>query len=545
MRKKQENQISLKFIFFLLFVVLVIIFYISQPNNNKKINKTKTFEEMLEYSSASSYGYIKKENKEELENKKQNTNAQNNSKETKKIYINQEDSYIESSVPLSNKDYDKLLDMLSQYPAKSIDSARNIVNKLLVYKGYPENCIRVISSDIDQSRSKTEGNYQVANFNFNSGNMYISSKMLYELDTKVLIAILAHELDHFDKLAKVCKYLGVDQFEQLFEENNIKNIDKSFWHRVSAMATNEKDFNGKYYADALKRFITQNDLELTSSYSDFYRISENIRNPLEISAYEESDYVYKHFGIKIQDGPMKILTKTFNEVDWAIYNVISKDPIIKDERIAIFDYFFIEAILTKFPELYREYNICQNQKDGDMTYFWLVFENSVKSFYQKGQMDNDTYRKILSLLELTKAKVGQGITNKEIATALKYKINTLKSNLVYPNAIDNLEKTTISYLKYIKYKNIVDPEQELKCILTLINIENKITTISGNRNVSLYYINIPESLRKIYGITDKKQLFVYIYNNQSFRSKIKQNQTESDLLKELLEKNILDIRING
>ncbi len=544
MRRRKENNISLKFVFFLLAILSVIIFYISQPSYNKNINKAKTFEEMLEYSNSDKY-FKKKEEQETRKNISQPNNIQYETKyniDTETQYTLQEE---ENIVPnRTAEDYNRLLDFLSDYPAKNINSARNIVNKLLVYKGYPQNILRVIPNDIDQSKAKTQGNYLVANFDFNTGNLYISSKMLYELDTKILIAILAHELDHFDKLAKICKYMGIKQFEQLFKDNNIKYIDTSFWSRVSEYA-DTKSFNGKYYQEALKRFITQNNIELTSSYSDFYRLSENMRNPLEISAYEESDYVYKYFNIKIQDGPMKILTQKFNDVDWAIYNTISKDSYVKDERIAIFDYFFLEAIIKNFPDFKQEYTICQNQRNGDLTRFWLAFENSVKSFYQKGQMDNDTYIKMLTLLNTTEELVKKGIKDNEIATALKYKINTLASNLVYPNAIKNLEKTIINYLKYIQEKNIQDPKQELKCILTLINIENEIFTTNKENKFSLYYIKIPESLEKIYKISNKKQMYIYIYNNSEFKSLKKQNQSEQELLQELLEKNILDVKVSG
>ena len=538
MYNRKENHISLKFIFFLLVIFSIIIYYISQPSGNQNVNKTKTFEEMLEYSNATSYPTKKDITEKELKNSVEIKNNRS-TQQISKVYKNKEEVVTAKN---TEADYNKILDIISQYPAKSIDSARNIVNRLLVYKGYPQNCIRVIPSDIDQSKSKTEGNYMVANFDFNTGNLYISSKMLYELDTKKLIAVLAHELDHFDKLAKICKYMGITEFEQLFKDNNIKYIDTSFWKRVATYA-NTENFNGKFYQEALTRFLTQNNLELTSSYSDFYRLSENMRNPLEISAYEESDYVYKYFNIEIKDGPMKVLTKTFNDVDWEIYNTISKNEYVKDERIAIFDYFFLEAILKTFPDLKTEYNICQNQKNGDLTYFWLTFENSVKSFYQKGKMDNNTYIKMLNLLKTTEEEVKKGITDNEIATALKYKINTLSSNLVYPNVLDNLKKTTISYLKYTKEKNIQDSEQELRSIITLINIENEIFTTSTNKNISLYYIKIPEILTKIYGIKEKKKFLVYIYNNEAFKAQKNSNQTEQELLQELIEKNILNIRI--
>lgn len=537
MRRKQEQPISLKFICFLLISFLVIVIYISSPNEIKKPKKDKTFEEMLEYSN------LKQENKNGL---------QTNTITQKGTYIKQEEDTqlqnstfskvtIQKQITKNEQDYYKLLDKLAEYPAKSIGSVNNIVNDLLLYKGYPQNTVKVIATDIDQSKAKTNGHYMVANFDFNTGNLLISSKILYELDTKRLIAILAHELDHFDKLAKVCKYMGVNEFKQLFYDNNIKNIDTTFWANASRNA-DIKGFESETYKTALKRFITQNNLELSSSYSDFYRLSENMRNPLEISAYAESDKVYNYFNIPIIEGPIKILTKKFNDVDWAIYNTISKNTLIKDERIAIFDYFFMKAILTKYPEYKHQFDICVNQKDGDLTSFWLAFENGASSFYKKGTMDTATYQKMLSLLNQTENEIKAGITNEEIANALKYKINTLNSNIVYPNAEKNLKKTIINYLKYIKEQNVNDEAQELKCILILICMENELYT-NNEKQISLYYIKMPEILNNIYNIQHKKQKYLFIYNNKAFKEKLTSGMTEQALLTELIEKNRINSRI--
>ncbi len=537
MRRKQEQPISLKFICFLLISFLTIVIYVSSPNEIKKPKKDKTFEEMLEYSN------YKQENKnadKEINIKSQSTDINQEEEIQVQVPIISA-STINKQITNNVQDYYNLLDKLAEYPAKSLGSVNNIVNALLLYKGYPQNTVKVIATDIDQSKAKTDGHYMVANFDFNTGNLIISSKMLYELDTKMLIAILAHELDHFDKLAKVCKYMGVNEFKKLFYDNNIKNIDTTFWTNAASCA-DIKGFEAETYKTALKRFITQNNLELSSSYSDFYRLSENMRNPLEISAYAESDRVYNHFSIPIIEGPIKVLTKKFNDVDWAIYNTISKNSLIKDERIAIFDYFFMKAILTKYPEFKYQFDICINQKNGDLTSFWLAFENGASSFYQKGTMDSATYKKMLSLLNQTENEIKSGITNEEIANALKYKINTLNSNLVYPNAEKNLKKTIINYLKFIQEQNVNDAEQELKCILILICLENELYT-NNEKQISLYYIKMPEILNNIYNIQHKKQKYLFIYNNKAFKEKLTSGITEQALLTELIEKNRINSRI--
>ena len=81
----------------------------------------------------------------------------------------------------------------------------------------------------------------------------------------------------------------------------------------------------------------------------------------------------------------------------------------------------------------------------------------------------------------------------QASAALKYKTNTLISNLVYPKAEENLEKTALNYLTFIKENNITDEKQELKCIITLICIYNKLYK-NNNTDITLYYIKIPEQL---------------------------------------------------
>jgi len=519
----------------------VFIFYLTTPNNLKKINKNKTFNELLEYT-----------NKSPIKNsaKQETTNSENSENEygiPASIVLN--DTEIIPQTPnitkktqiYTTEEYNQLLDTLAQYPARNLTSVVSIVNKLLKLKGYPENTIRVVLKDINQDRSKTQGNYLVANFDFVTGDMNISSQALLSLDNKVVIAIIAHELDHFDKLAKVCKYMGLNNFNNLFEENNINNLNTTFWKKASQNA-DTNNFDAEMYKDALKRFITQNDIELTSSYSDFYRLSENMRNPLEISAYEVSDYIYNYYKIQITDGPMKKMTQAFNNVDWAIYNIISKDKLIKNERIALFDYFFLQAILSKFPVFETTYNNCIIQKDGDLTDFWLNFENSQKSFYQRGKMDNKTYAAMFSLLSETENQIKKGITPQQIADAMKFKINTLCSNLVYPNALNNLKNTALNYLKYIKQENISDPQQELKCILILICIENELYKQNANKPVSLYYVKIPNELTQIYNINKNKK-YLFIYNNSAFKAKMKYFPNEQTLLADLLEQSRLNNKI--
>ncbi len=538
MKNNQDKPIPISLVLFVITVSVLIFLYLKHPVDTK-LDKAKTFEEQLEFSNH--------------ENERHNKAGSPNEKTSKVIYVNndlkipQAVPTIEVQPPVQSQtrgflDYNHLLDELKNYQTKSESSVQIVVNKLLEFKGYPAGIVRVVATEIDQSKAKMQDNYMVANFDFSSGNLKISPKMLFELDNKMLIAILAHELDHFDKLANTCKSMGVVNFRQLFKDNGIP-IDENFWTRATLYAK-DANFDANLYQDALKRFITQNDVERTSSYADFYRLSETMRNPLETSAYKESDFVYNYYGIKMTEGPIKRLTKKFNDVDWAIYNLTQKDKYIENERVALFDYFFSQAIINKLPQFKKEYENCIKYNDGDLTKFWLAYEKSMSSFYQKGTMSDETYNTIYSLLTETEEQTKKALSKQQIEQAIKFKINTLSSNLVYHSAEKNLRLFLIDYLKYIKANGIEDNPQELKSIIKLLCMDNKLYTSDKNKEISLHDLTIPSELKEIYGLGEsKKGKFLFIYNNPEFQRLKNENISEQQLLINLINQNRIDLRV--
>ena len=538
MQNNQDKPIPISLILFVMFISILIFLYLKHPVETK-LDKAKTFEEQLEFSTP--------------ENVKTSENATSKENTSKVIYVNNDLNIPPSvpavenlpSIPSQTKvspSYNSLLDELKNYQTKTESEVQVVVNKLLEFKGYPAGIVKVVATEIDQSKAKMQDNYMVANFDFSSGNLKISPKMMYELDNKVLIAILAHELDHFDKLANTCKSMGVTNFKQLFKDNGIP-IDENFWSRATLYAK-DTNFNAELYKDALKRFITQNDVERTSSYADLYRLSETMRNPLEASAYNASDNVYNYYRINMTEGPIKRLTKKFNEVDWAIYNITQKDKSIEKERVALFDYFFSQAIITKLPQYKKEYENCIRYNDGDLTKFWLAYEKSMSSFYQKGTMSNETYNTIYSLLSETEEQTKKPLSKQQIAQAMKFKINTLSSNLVYHTAEKNLRLFLVDYLKYIKANSIEDYSQELKCIAKLLCLENKLYMNNTNKGFSLYDLVIPAELKEIYGLEDsKKGKFKFIYSNSEFQKMKKEGVSDQQFLTDLINQNRIDLRV--
>lgn len=536
--KKKETPIPKLPLLFVVVIFLTMLFYATSPNQIKQIEKSKTFEEKLRYTNKTPANLKADKEIKEIQTRFSSEESSYGKEFSNKEEITQENSQIS---------YEKLLDTLRKYPIQSTLSINGIVNQLLMYKGYPRNLIKTEITEINKAGH--HNSYVGANFNIQTGVLTVNKTALGRLSTEDAVAILAHELDHFEKNAQLCKSLGIDEFEKLLTDNKFGNIDKEFWEETIKY-TNIRDFNAQYYKEALIRYVKQNDIDLLSSYADFYRMAELKRNPLEISAYEVSDYIYEYYKIEQPESAMDKFIIMFNETDRTIYELTRNNNITKNERIAIFDYFFAQAI-RKQKTIYDEmYNNCVSSMNGDLTNFWLVFESDNESFYNKEQTtDLKTITNLYVILKETNELAKAELNNEIISDALKYKINTLMSNIVFPNAIENIRKAAIAYLTLIKQKELNKADDELRNILILLCIENELYTNNEKTVENLYYLKIPKEFNKILRITEKRDFYKYVFGNSAFRTEYSErgyqngNKTDAELLSELLNETRLNVKI--
>ena len=540
MQKEKQEPISMTFIFFIVFMISFTIYYVFHHDETEDITKkTQTYEEMLEYQDGEIYRQLEKEDPVKVEeNKRKKTQRKTQKENLQPSTVQAKDT---KQIVNTEETYKRLLDSLKEYPYQSSYYVNVIVNQILTFKGYPQGIIKVTATNLNQSRAKVQGSYLVANFDFKSGQLYIEESILNQLSATTLIAVLAHELDHFDKLASLCRYIGVEQFENILNTNGILNVDTTFWRMASAFGKT-KDFNGEHYKEALERFVSQNKLQDTGAYSTFYKLAENLRNPLEISAYKESDYVYNHYGITVQEGPTQKLVKKFNDIDWAIYSKIAYDNILKKERVSVFDDYYTKAILEQMPDLANIYNTCLTLRDGDLTQFWTAYKNKLNTFYKSnGQLNASDYTTIMSLLNSTQTKIKNDLTKEDISRILKNKINTIKDEAYTESNIGNLQTTLVNYLRYTNTNNIVDEKQNLISSILLICIENKLYKKNKGEEISLYYLNMPEVLMQINNVKNKKQKLLFLYNNPAFKTSKPSYQTDQEYLTELINKYRLNV----
>lgn len=531
---KKTQPISIWFIIAAITFVVWMFFYLTTPQDLKKINETKTYEEMLEYTNINS-----KKKKRTATTTKTVTSQYN--KPITQTTTNKVSPNIEAK-----SNYDKLLDNLKTYPEKSVLSVQRIVDEILVFRGYPKGIIKVIAEDLSSPIEKTKGSYIGAFFNFQTGNMHINTNLLYKENIETIIAIIAHELDHFDKIAQICKSQGVIKFRQMFKDSGVETLNSNFW-ATNCIYANLNNFNSEYYSNALLRYINQTNIDRLSPYADFYILSEHVRNPLEISAYEISDYILNYYGKNTTIGPTTLIVKFFNDADWAIYNQVSKYNELKNERIAFFDYFFAQAITEVNPPFAKLLTHCDNKLNGNMANFWTIYKVEYNNFYNKNKtLDATTYSKILHLLKLTKDKANNIMTHDTICNALKLKIGTLRNNITYERATSDLENAIVAYLEYTKNNNLNKQKEILDYTLTLICIKNNLYTTSPDIT-SLSSIEIPEDMTRLFAITKKRGLAAFIYNNSEFQrllseeQKRKPNKSNSELYLNLISEHKLKI----
>ena len=101
----------------------------------------------------------------------------------------------------------------------------------------------------------------------------------------------------------------------------------------------------------------------------------------------------------------------------------------------------------------EQYDTCINNKNGDLTLFWSHFEQTYKDFYTNRAVSQSTLKSLVNILgDAKKEVVNRGISDKQVAEALEYRVRTLLSNISHPGNQTNIRKTALSYLKFIKEK---------------------------------------------------------------------------------------------
>ncbi len=355
-----------------------------------------------------------KEYNENLDNQKEEqTFGEADRQQNEDLIQEKESSYF--SRYITKDELDALNKSLSIIDSAHENDIQKITSIFLEGMGYPSDLIKV--EYYTNNGANFEGDVQAGTFMPSNGKLSISQKFKDFADIRIVIGVVRHELDHFDKFAKLCKSIGVDNFQKIYGGN----IDREFWESASAYA-DTTGFDKNKYRKATAALNEYSDI--TSFYQVFVEKSNDVRNPFELTAYAFSDYVNSHYKIKDEnDTNVKKVAKVFNQADWQIYRIASKNKYLTRSRSAIFDYYFLRAMMSYNPSLQSSY---QNAvKNGNITGFWEECEK-IADGLKNNVLSVDTTDKLIKILNTMNLAMNEEVTNKEINGILQLKYITLK-----------------------------------------------------------------------------------------------------------------------
>ncbi|MBR6164140.1 hypothetical protein IKQ26_09695 [bacterium] len=411
-----------------------------------------------------------------------------------------------------------------ELPPNTDQTAKTIVEKLLVSMGYPKNILPLNIENLSMTGAKTQASFPMGEFNIQTGKLTFNRQAIQRIDTPTLVAILAHELDHFDKAIKVARGVGVSRYVTIFPQRSAS--DSVFWTKNIQYA-NINNFDVQKYYNAIYRQANQLDMDLVSSYADFFRFSEPMRNPLELSAYAVSDRILIYYYGKPQNrGDMAKISSIFNNIDNALQTKAKSKPYLKNCVPALFDYYYRVAGLKLFPQYQSAYDYCNRNKKGDLTEFWIKFENNISDFYHQGKMSAETTSKVYQLLSGTLKETSAQLTNDQINEIFKQKIMTMSSNLYSSKALTYMTGLTNDYITFLTQTGTKDSTGELNVLIASICAENgvftdnrdKVTSVNALKIRPLYkqrlYMN-PEFLNQSKRFSSKEEYLVYLVKSSA------------------------------
>ena len=200
-------------------------------------------------------------------------------------------------------------------------------------------------------------NATMGQFNIKTGELLLTNKILGNLNISQLAPVLRHELSHFEKMAKSCKQLGLDEYGKFttsIPDFAVKgDFNKDFWSKVIDNTIVEEGFSHKPYTEGVIKQIESINLD-GSAYSNYQNIYNYYQNPFEQIAYKTQHDFETALDTKIAD-TYEPIVEAFSKVDKKLDGFLDKKyPEFKNFKPQIFNYLEKEACkdeLTVFENL--------------------------------------------------------------------------------------------------------------------------------------------------------------------------------------------------
>ncbi|MBE7705640.1 MAG: hypothetical protein E7Z91_00135 [Cyanobacteria bacterium SIG30] len=361
---------------------------------------------------------------------------------------------------ITQDEMQSLQNAISRINTSRTNDPQEITNIFLETMGYPKYLVEV--KYFKNNGSNFEGDIQAGMFEYPKGVLSLNQDFIKYANRGSVIGVIRHELDHFDKGAKINKSIGINNFKKLWPTT----FNEEFWVKASIYA-DTTGFDSKKYLSGLNKYTSTTDI--TSLYQTFVDKSDGVRNPLELSAYAFSDYIEEYYGVRKENHTnLKRVAIAFNKVDWQIYKIANDNEFLSRSRAAIFDYYFLRAMMKTDPILYKTYE--NATKSGDFSEFRQKC-NQIAYELQNNNVDITTSNNLVSLFSIMETDMNQRITDEQISKIFYYKYMSLKNALKdakYKDFVGNilivLDINVDDYLNFIESKSIEDEELKLKLL---------------------------------------------------------------------------------
>ena len=382
------------------------------------------------------------------------------------------------------------VDYITQKEMKALNEALNIIDKnkiedpqkitevFLESMGYPKNIVEVKYFNPEGGRTNFANDTRMGTFNLSTGNLELNSILLNSnIQKGSMIAVLRHELDHFDKSAKICKAVGIDQYKTLHPS---ETFNENFWKSAMYYA-DTTDFDHKKFYNSI---LSQTDYyDPTSLYDTFTELTHGARSMLEVTAYAFSDYIEERYQIRNNKTSLKKLSEIFNELDWDIYYLSKQSKYLSRSRSAIFDYFYVQTMAKYNPEYKTAYQ--DAIVNGDVSYLANLYRMKSQELKTE-KLDERKIEELGKIFYDMEVSMNKTLTNKEVNDILYLKYITLKycaKNLAQEGEIARyamiLDNNVDDYLEYLKIYGTGNDKLELDLLTSKLQLAN-ITVDKGN-----------------------------------------------------------------
>lgn len=395
----------------------------------------------------------------------------------KKIFFKLLTLFILFSVLLTQADAGKLQDQInagllrpttlraiSSLPKDDPNNLSKMTEMFLVDMGYPKDMIPV--KFFQSGLSGYEGDITGGYFRFQTGEIYLNP-MLKKAPVGYSAGVIRHELDHFQKSAQLCKSIGIENYKKIFGG---EQINVAFWQKAMVYTKVPAGFDYKKYIAGMQKYTYTTDM--TSPYYIYDNKTDSRRNIFEISAYNLSEAMNEYFKIPNRATNLEKVAAAFNNVDWKIYNLSKKYPVLSGERVAIFDYFYTKTLVQRDASMQEAFQT--SMKTNNMNTFWAMDKTKRSSFYNNANIDAQTTNQIIALLNALNGNIPGSLTIKQTKDILELKYLTLRSALKQSEAKGticlNLNKLTNDYLKFLNTYAAREDGTRLKLLVTKLQL---------------------------------------------------------------------------